>query len=80
MLLGMGAIVLNGAVIGAGSLVGAGAVVKEGAVIPPRSLVVGAPARVAREIDDATLAGMRALAEANARRFAQGLRVVETES
>lgn len=53
VLIGMGAIVLNGARIGAGSIVGAGAVVLENAVIPPRSLVVGTPGKVRREIGDA---------------------------
>ena len=48
-LIGMGAIVLNGARVGRGSLVGAGAVCKEGMQIPPGSLVLGVPARVARE-------------------------------
>ncbi len=52
VLIGMGAIVLDGAVIGAGSLVGAGALVTGGTVIPPRSLVLGAPARVARMLTD----------------------------
>ena len=52
-LIGMGAIVLNGAVVGAGSIVGAGAVVREGEVIPPRSLVVGIPAKVVRQLTDA---------------------------
>lgn len=51
-LVGMGAIVLSHAVIGEGSVIGAGAVVTEGAVIPPRSLVVGVPGRVVREVDD----------------------------
>lgn len=49
-LIGMGAILLGGSRIGAGSIVGAGALVKENAVIPPRSLVVGIPARVVREV------------------------------
>jgi len=49
-LIGMGAILLGGSRIGAGSIVGAGALVKENAVIPPRSLVVGVPARVVREV------------------------------
>jgi carbonic anhydrase/acetyltransferase-like protein (isoleucine patch superfamily) len=49
VLVGMGAIVMNGAVIGEGSLVGAGAVVTEGTRIPPRSLVLGIPGRVIRE-------------------------------
>jgi carbonic anhydrase/acetyltransferase-like protein (isoleucine patch superfamily) len=49
-LIGMGAILLSGARIGAGSLVAAGALVREGQVVPPRSLVVGAPARVLGEV------------------------------
>jgi len=49
-LIGIGAIVLNGAVIGSGSLVGAGALVSPGTVIPPRSLVLGAPGKVRREL------------------------------
>ena len=72
-LIGMGATVLNGAVIGAGSLVGANALVTEGKTFPERSLIVGSPARVVRELDDATVAGLRATAEryvANGRRFA----------
>lgn len=52
-LIGMGATVMNGAVIGSGSLVGAGALVTEGSVIPPLSLVLGAPGKVVRAIDDA---------------------------
>lgn len=51
-LIGMGAILLNGARIGRGSLVAAGALVREGQVIPERSLVVGAPARVAGPVTD----------------------------
>lgn len=52
-LIGMGAIVLSHAVIGAGSVVAAGAVVLEGMEVPPRSLVVGVPARIIRDVDDA---------------------------
>jgi carbonic anhydrase/acetyltransferase-like protein (isoleucine patch superfamily) len=48
-LIAMGAILLNGVVVGAGSLVGAGAVCREGMRIPPRSVVLGVPARVARD-------------------------------
>ncbi len=55
-LIGMGAIVLNGAVVGAGSIVGAGAVIRAGEVIPPRSLVVGLPARVVRTLSDEQVA------------------------
>lgn len=49
VLVGMGAIVLNGAVVGEGSIIGAGAVVTEGKEIPPHSLVLGVPGRVVRE-------------------------------
>ena len=52
VLIGMGAIVLNGAKIGEGSLVAAGAVVTEGAEIPPRSLVMGVPGKVKRELTE----------------------------
>lgn len=55
-LIGMGATVLDGAVIGRGSLVGAGALVTPGTVIPPGSLVLGAPAKVKRTINDKELA------------------------
>jgi carbonic anhydrase/acetyltransferase-like protein (isoleucine patch superfamily) len=57
-LIGIQAVVLNGAVIGAGSLVGAGAVVTERKVFPPRSLILGAPAKVVRELTDADVAGL----------------------
>jgi carbonic anhydrase/acetyltransferase-like protein (isoleucine patch superfamily) len=52
VLVGMGAIILSGAVIGRQSLVGAGSLVPEGAEFPPRSLLVGSPARVARDLSD----------------------------
>ena len=51
-LIGMGAIVLNGARIGKHCLVGAGALVTEGKEFPDHSLIVGAPARVVRSLDD----------------------------
>lgn len=51
-LIGMGAILLGGSVIGEESIIAAGAVVKEGAVIPPRSLVVGVPGKVVKQVTD----------------------------
>jgi carbonic anhydrase/acetyltransferase-like protein (isoleucine patch superfamily) len=53
VLIGMNAVLLNGCVIGTGSVVGAGAVVPEGMTVPPRSLVLGLPGRVRRELTDA---------------------------
>jgi len=51
-LIGMRATVLDDAVIGQGSVVGAGALVTQGKVIPPRSLVLGTPARVVRTLTE----------------------------
>src|SRR5262249_6989279 len=51
-LIGMGAIVLNGAKIGKNCLIGAGALVAERAEIADGSLVLGAPAKVIRPVDD----------------------------
>jgi len=55
-LIGIQAVILNGAVIGRNCLVGAGALVTEGKVFPDNSLIVGAPARVVRELDAAAIA------------------------
>lgn len=49
-LIGMGAIILNGAEIGAESIVGAGALVTQGKKFPPRSLILGSPAKFVREL------------------------------
>ncbi|HEX7708422.1 MAG TPA: gamma carbonic anhydrase family protein [Thermoanaerobaculia bacterium] len=54
-LIGMGSRVLDGAVVGESALVGAGALVPEGMKIPPRTLVVGVPARVKRSLTDEEL-------------------------
>lgn len=78
-LIGMGAVVLNGAKIGRNCLVGAGALVTEGKEFPDGCLIVGAPARVVRELDEAGLARAGGTARhyaANANRFARGLKEV----
>ncbi|MBC7178949.1 MAG: gamma carbonic anhydrase family protein, partial [Roseovarius sp.] len=62
VLIGMGATVLNGARIGRNSLIGAGALITEGKVIPEGSLVMGAPGRVVRSLDEAAIATLRATA------------------
>jgi carbonic anhydrase/acetyltransferase-like protein (isoleucine patch superfamily) len=49
-LIGIQAIVLNGAVIGKGCLVGAGALITERKVFPDGSLIIGAPAKVVRQL------------------------------
>ena len=51
-LVGMGATILNGAKIGDGSIVAAGAVVPEGREFPPRSLIVGVPAKRVGDLTD----------------------------
>lgn len=76
-LIGMGATILNGARIGAGCLIGAGALVTEGKEIPDGSLVMGAPGKVVRMLDDAARARLLASAAGyreNARRFIAGLK------
>lgn len=78
-LIGMGAIVLNGARIGSNCLVGAGALVTEGKEFPDNSLIVGSPAKVVRQLDDAAVERLRTSARhyvANARRFRAGLTAV----
>lgn len=57
-LIGMGSIVMDDARIGAQSLVAAGALVAPGTQIPPRSLVMGAPARVKRELTAIEISGL----------------------
>ena len=66
-LVGIGAIVLNGAVVGEESIVAAGALVPEGMQVPPRSVVMGAPAKVKREVTEEERAGLRRYAESYVR-------------
>ncbi|MGI0490071.1 gamma carbonic anhydrase family protein [Pantanalinema rosaneae CENA516] len=49
-LIGIGATVLDGVRVGTGSIIGAGAVVTKD--VPPRSLVVGIPGKVVRQVSD----------------------------
>lgn len=58
VLIGMGAIVLNGAVVASDSIVAAGSLVPEGLTIPSRSLAMGAPAKVRRALTDAEVASI----------------------
>ncbi len=67
-LIGMGAILLNGAKIGANSLVGAGAVVTEGKTFSDNALIVGAPAREIRSLEQKHVEMIRAGADIYVRR------------
>ncbi|MNN68633.1 putative acetyltransferase [compost metagenome] len=69
-LIGIQAVVLNRAVIGKECLVGAGAVVTEGKVFPDRSLILGAPAKVVRQLTDEDVANLYRNAETYASRQA----------
>ena len=62
VLIGMGAIVMDGACIGRDSFVGAGALVTQGKAFAPRSLIYGSPARAVRELTDEELETMVTLA------------------
>lgn len=59
VLVGMGAVILDGAVIGKQSLIGAKALVTQGTRIPPGSLVLGAPAKVVRQLTAKERAGLK---------------------
>ncbi len=62
-LIGMSATILDGAVIGKESIVGAGALVTKNKVFPPRSLIMGSPAKVVRELSDEEVAELYASAQ-----------------
>lgn len=79
-LVGMGATVLNGAKIGRNCLIGAGALITENKEIPDNSLVMGAPGRVVRQLDEAAVARIAWSAkhyQDNMRRFRDTLVPVE---
>lgn len=57
-LIGIGAILMDGVRVGATSLVGAGSLLTPGTHIPPRSLVIGSPARVKRQLTDDEVASL----------------------
>ncbi|MCM8557670.1 gamma carbonic anhydrase family protein [Sphingomicrobium sediminis] len=71
VLVGMGARILNHAKIGAQSIVGAGALVTEKKEFPPRSLIVGAPAKAIRTLDDNVIEMLRASAKLYAKKAVQ---------
>lgn len=78
-LIGMGATVLNGAKIGKNCLIGAGALITENKVIPDGSLVMGAPGKVVRTLDEKAIQGLTLSAlhyQENAARFAADLKAL----
>lgn len=78
-LIGMGATILNGAKIGANCLIGAGALITENKEIPDGSLVMGAPGKVVRQLDEKAFQMLTASAlhySENAARFRRDLKPV----
>lgn len=76
-LVGIGSTVLNGAVIGENCIVGAHALITENKEFPPGSLIVGAPARIARQLDSAEIEQLKQGAAhyvANAAHFREHLK------
>ena len=63
VLVGMGAVILDGAVIGKQSIIGANALVTQGVKIPPGSLVLGSPGKVIRALTAKERAGLKWWAE-----------------
>jgi len=79
-LVGMGATILNGARIGRGCLIGAGALITVGKVIPDGALVMGAPGKVVRILDEGARADiLRSAAHYrdNAARFRAGMKAID---
>lgn len=58
-LIGMGAIVMNGAVIGKDCIIGAGALIPQYKIIPDRSVVLGNPGKIIREVSEEEIAANR---------------------
>jgi carbonic anhydrase/acetyltransferase-like protein (isoleucine patch superfamily) len=76
-LIGIQSVILNRAKIGKCSIVGAGSVVTEGKEFPDYSLIIGSPAKVVRQLDEATAKKLMHSAEIyvkNAQRFAKSLK------
>ncbi len=76
-LIGIGSTVLNGARIGRNCLIGAGCLITEGKEIPDGSLVMGAPGKVVRQLDERAIMMLRASAAhyvENWRRYARDLK------
>ena len=78
-LIGIGSIILNGARIGEECLVGANTLIAEGKEIPPRSMVLGSPGKIVRQLTDEDVARFGGSARryvANWKRYAAGFKPV----
>jgi carbonic anhydrase/acetyltransferase-like protein (isoleucine patch superfamily) len=76
-LIGIKSVILNHAVIGRHCIIGANSLIPEGKEIPERSLVMGSPGKVVRQLSDEEVARLLLAAQgyvANARRYLTGLR------
>jgi carbonic anhydrase/acetyltransferase-like protein (isoleucine patch superfamily) len=76
-LIGIGSIILNGAEIGEECVIGANTLIPEGKEIPPRSMVMGSPGKIVRELSDDEVkrfAGAAGRYVVNWKRYAQGFR------
>jgi carbonic anhydrase/acetyltransferase-like protein (isoleucine patch superfamily) len=74
-LIGIGSIILNGTSIGEECVIGANTLIPEGKTIPPRSMVMGSPGKVVRQLSDddvARFAGAAKRYVANWKRYAAG--------
>ena len=77
-LIGIKSVILNRAVIGRHCIIGANSLIPEGKVIPERSLVMGSPGKVVRQLSDEEVARLRDAARGyveNARRYLTGLKL-----
>ena len=76
-LIGIKAVILNGAKVGRNCLIGANALIAEGKEIPPRSMVLGSPGKIIRQLTDEDVKRFGGAAQryvANGKRFASGLK------
>ena len=77
-LVGINAVVMNEAVIGDDCLIGSNALITEGKTIPPRSLVLGSPGKVVRELSDDEVAEITDFADRYVRNFRRYLTQLES--
>jgi carbonic anhydrase/acetyltransferase-like protein (isoleucine patch superfamily) len=76
-LIGIGSIILNGAKIGEECLIGANTLIAEGKEIPPRSMVLGSPGKIIRQLSDEDVkrfGGAAGRYVKNWKRFAAGMK------